>query len=405
MLGKATHPDWHKGKSIPFDRFLTAKDKQVQNVVDYFKEKIPNSRSTPEQRKVLRTLIANLLEASEQKVNLEYYIGNQAKARQTVIHKLIRCNLIEYQRGSNFEEGEVFTSKLMPLPLFYDLFHPLIRVTIEDEMGKKTQIRSEDPKVMPRIFDYNELMKDHAVLDGSGNRLGTNIHRCHHIYCGDKKEYKYRFHQASYQSLPDNERSKITIDGEAVCRFDITGSHCQILHNIAGYAMTHKPYEAFPEYPEMVAVCKCAMMMIMNNPSRKSATGAFNKELNNNPVRFHKSALCMKEHDIRTKDIFDEVEALNPNIKKYFYSSACREAMTMEAQILFITMEILIKKKSIPSVQVFDELIVPASKEAEAKEVLEMVWKHNLKFTPRYKIERPKMVSSPTVDYLKIFAA
>ena len=279
---------------------------------------------------------------------------------------------------------------MSPLPLLNDLFNPLIRVTVTDpKTGKERQIRGEDPVAMKHIFAYNEFIKDYKVTAGGGNQLETNIHRCHKIYPDDPTEYKYRFHQSSYQSIPSDERGYIKIDGKPVCRIDIDGSHPQILHNLAGHAMPHDPYEAFPKHPEMRVMCKCAMMMIINTRSRKSALGAFNKKINNNPDRFLKAISCMRNNKIGIKAIFDKVEELNPKISQYFYQSSCKEAMSMEAKILFATMVRLSRcTELIPSVQVFDELIVPLSKESEAKAMLEEVWEYYLKFKPRFTVER-----------------
>ncbi|VGO17071.1 hypothetical protein PDESU_05666 [Pontiella desulfatans] len=50
-------------------------------------------------------------------------------------------------------------------------------------------------------------------------------------------------------------------------------------------------------------------------------------------------------------------------------------------------MEIL-QKCDVPSVQVFDELIVPASKEAKARRALEWAWEKSLNHTPWIEVER-----------------
>ena len=392
MLSKNISPNWFKGRSIEFDKALKATNKQTSIIVEYFTEKIPSNRNTPQQKKELRVLIGNLIHADELGANLEYYIGNQKKARRTIKDKLVQLQLVEYYNGSSFEGGDSYSSKMMPLPLLNDLFNPLIRVTVTDpKTGKEQQIRGEDQTTMDHIFAYNEFMKEHKVTARGGNQLATNIHRCHKIYPDDQKVYKYRFHQSSYQSISSNERSDIKIDGEAVCRFDIKGSHPQILHNLSGFAMTHDPYEAFPEHPEMRVICKCAMMMIINTGSRKSAVGAFKKEINDNPERFLNAINCMRNSKIKTKDIFDKVEGLNPKISQYFYQSSCREAMSIESKILFVTMVRLSRcDKPIPSIQVFDELIVPLSKESKAKAMLEYVWEYYLKFKPTVTVERPK---------------
>jgi hypothetical protein len=389
-----------------FDQSLRATNKQQEVVIGYFK-KHTGGRIRPQQEEVLRVLIPNLLNAFRQGVNLECYMGNQYKANRTVKNKLVECKLIEYYRGSNFEDaGNKYTSKMMPLPLFYDLFDSLILVTTVDEKGKETKVRGEDPRIMDRLYAYNEFMKGHIVKDGFDNRLATNLHRCHKIYYGDAKEYKHRFHQSSYQLLSGKERGEITIDGESVVRIDIKGCHPRILYNLAKDEMKHNPYDAFPEHPEMVAVCKCAMMMIMNNGSRRSAIGAFNKEIQNNTVEFFDSIHCMKLNGIKAKDVFDRVETLNSKISAYFYNSSCHRVMNLEANILFKTMELLQQNESCPSIQIFDELVCPASFETEALETLEKVWKTALKFTPKVTIKRVKQVNSaPSAGHLKIYAA
>jgi hypothetical protein len=173
------------------------------------------------------------------------------------------------------------------------------------------------------------------------------------------------------------------------------------MYNLENIEMSHDPYDAFPDLSEMRTVCKCAMMMILNCASRKSAEAAFRSEIRDNPIRFNESSICMNENSIKTCEVFDKVEALNPKIKHHFYNSACKNAMDIEASILFKTMEILIRNFGIPSIQVFDELIVPASAEKDALNTFNMVWKQQLKHTPLIK----KEPSSTAVSYLEIYDA
>ncbi len=390
-LSKETNPDWMKGEHMELMEYRKLSRTDYDIIISYILEQEPTARRRGWDQE-LRSLIPSLIYAYENGLVVCYYTGQNNKARRTAIDKLKQHGLILNHRGYKIgEDGKSHPSIMMTTPLLYDLFNPLIRITKfidqgKDKKPKKVQVRYEDYGMAQRIFDYNEFMKDQIVTDGSGNRLKTDLHRCYKEIGG--KVYRNRFHQSSYQSLPDTERAHIKINGEDVVRFDLKASHAQIIYQKMNEIMPDDPYKAFPENKIMRDICKCALLMIFNTGKRRSAEKAFEKELRDNTIHYLEAGHYMKTNGIKTKDVFDKVEALNPKLKPHFYTSSCRVAMDIEASLLFKTMEILIRDYGIPSVQIFDELVVQASAEKEALDTLNMVWESYLNQKPILTIER-----------------
>ncbi len=380
MLSK---PWYMTEPAIPYDPTIVATKDELRILTHFIRKTIPGCRFTKKQTKELLPLLGNLLHCYRLGVNLEYAMTRSLKSRRTLRDKLVQCNLVMFQAGACFGTSAYYTSKIKPLPLLWELFHWLIVVNeIDPKTGKNIKTPGDDPTMRDRIYRHNDAMAGHVVTDGNGNRLATDLYRCHKIIVG--REYKGRFQQSSYQQLPKSARDLIQIDGESVARIDVAGAHPQILYHLAKKQMpANAPYGILPQHPELKEVAKLAMLMMLNASSRKGAITALQNKLASRIEDYAAEITLMQQRGIKLSHIMDALEKLNSPIAKHFYTQPCHRLMEIEANIIFQTIELLVIGRGVGAVSVYDEIIVPAAYKKQAKQVLEVVWKKELGFTPR----------------------
>jgi hypothetical protein len=355
---------------------------ELDTILDFLKRHDPKSRANDKQKKALRTLIGNLIDAYKADHNIKYYVGNQQSTPATIKNKLENAGLIIYSSGYGYDGGDSEHSKIKPLSLFNEVLNPLIRV----KDGDKEFMGCDDP-MRDRIVAYNEFMSLHDVRDGNGNKLNTDIFRRHLVKNGT--EYKGRFYQSSYQLINEDARSQIQINGENVKRLDIKFSHPTIMHHQAGLELDREPYIPEDRLTTARPIFKLAFSTMVNNPSRNQARSAMTDRINKDPVRFKAAKMCLLENDISHSMVISMMEQHNQGIADRFYTCIANELMEVEADIIFRATEALsLVKQRIPALQVFDEIIIPESHTNDAGKVLEWAWSKELPgHKPQFKIK------------------
>ena len=107
------------------------------------------------------------------------------------------------------------------------LLESVLELRDDDRNPKTFKSREETQRMIAELKAYNETTEDFTICDSYGQRLFVNTIR---IFNGDF-ENGGRFYNANgaVQSLPSEERAKITIDGSSVTECDFTALHPSIL--------------------------------------------------------------------------------------------------------------------------------------------------------------------------------
>ncbi len=188
----------------------------------------------------------------------------------------------------------------------------------------------------------------------------------------------------SYQLMPSERRRKMTINGEPVAEIDISGSYLTIFLSLHGLQLDldEDPYLLPGLGPEHRAAVKQWFVGTFGN----------NKPIKRWPDEMLKGDPDLREH--RAVDIGKAVFNKYPVLKSWGEpldgrTHSWADLMWLESQVMFSTMLDLMHQYSIPSLSVFDSLIVPVSKAEEASKILKSRFQEQQKVELRLKTNWP----------------
>jgi hypothetical protein len=228
------------------------------------------------------------------------------------------------------------------------------------------------------IKELNTFMAQH-VISGAMHRW---FHRTFNM--GDTKDFAwnkggrlYSDGKGSYQNIPRPERLKMTINGERVCEIDIRASYLTILH-----ALYHVPFQVSAEVdpyqiagiPRNVVKAWCTVRFGTKGAGTRWPPEAIKKYAEDNDGA--------DLGEFRIKDVEREVCRKFPLMGSWTeLKETWADLMWLESEAVVSTV-ILLMRSEVPSLPVHDSLIVPASAEAMAKDVLSNNYGHVCGVTP-----------------------
>ena len=184
----------------------------------------------------------------------------------------------------------------------------------------------------------------------------------------------------SYQRVPRSERLRMTLNGEPVCEIDIRASYLTIYHAIhrAELDLTNDPY-VLPKLGQDARAAVKAWFVTTFGSSKhisrwpKATKQDFREETGRD----------LSEYPIKT--IREEVFKSLPLMCAWGTEKAfCNWSflMWLESHVMVSAMLDLMRHHSVPSLTVFDSLIVPASKRTLSEEVLRRHYRKLTTVTP-----------------------
>ena len=177
--------------------------------------------------------------------------------------------------------------------------------------------------------------------------------------------------KGSYQNIPRPERLKMTIDGDKVCEIDIRASYLTILH-----ALHHVPFDVSTEVdPYRIAG-------IPRNVVKAWVTVRFGTK--GARTRWPSDAIQRYAEDNAGSDLskYKIRDVEREFCKRFPLMGRWRELKETWADLMWLESEavvstvILLMRSGVPSLPVHDSLIVPASAEAMASDILSNNYNH-----------------------------
>lgn len=235
-------------------------------------------------------------------------------------------------------------------------------IVMNDAEGKKIKIEKmpeEIKTIEKRLQKINNENGKHA-LEIEGKKIETELKA---VYCRNDWQSGGRFYtgKGGYQSLNQDERKRITIDGKNTVELDYSAYHPHLIYALKGIQLQNDPYSFY--YNRNIA--KLALNIAINSKNEKECYFAL-------------LAACKDSAD--KKDVSLILQRMNnyhAGIKDYFYSDSGVKLQNMDAEIALDIMEEL-NKKGIPCYSIHDSFIVADDK----KEILYQTM--NEAFSKRY---------------------
>jgi hypothetical protein len=236
----------------------------------------------------------------------------------------------------------------------------------------------ETARLEAPVKELNEFLGQH-VISGAMHRW---FHRTFNL--GDEEGFAwnkggrlYSDGKGSYQNIPRPERLKMTIDGESVCEIDIRASYLTILHalhRVPFYVSTEVDPYRIAGIPRNVVKAWCTVRFGTKGARTRWPADAIEKYTEDN------AGADLRKFKIR--DVEREFCRRFPLMGRWReLKETWADLMWLESEAVVSTV-ILLMRSGVPSLPVHDSLIVPASAEAMASDILSNNYNHVCGVTP-----------------------
>lgn len=264
-------------------------------------------------------------------------------------------------------------SRLRATPLLKSLLEHIPRQAIEHVENELIVLRRRGDK---KLIDYadtdqtramradvqaqNAFLRQFVVrLDGvhdvaifEGRRYDLFFRPYYRVFNGDF-EHGGRWYGPVWQNLPKDVRLHLTIDGEATCELDFPFCHPRLLGASGGLQLPFDdPGFDFYRLPAFERVeVKSAVKILLNAPSRRSARGALQLDL---------QKLGIADAASRAKSLCKAVPAARPELAPYWGTGIGLRLQRIDADIC-TRVQAELRVRGIPALSIHDGFIVPVS--------------------------------------------
>ena len=237
---------------------------------------------------------------------------------------------------------------------------------------------SEAKRLEADVRELNDFLAGFEILGGEYfgyERVFNNL-------SWKKGGRLYTSGERRYQRLSDTERLKMTINDEAVAEIDIKASFLTIYHAMAKAPLKglNDPYAAFAEIDRAIVKAWTTVSFGNSKPATRwppKTAKEFKKDTGKNLSKVAKA-----------KDIGQRMLETFPALRKLErLSEAWAHLQYREGQAVIGTMLFLKREHGIPSLSMYDGIIVPKSKAELAKATLKRVFKEVVGVEPILTVE------------------
>jgi hypothetical protein len=252
------------------------------------------------------------------------------------------------------------------------------------ESGKRIKYKNnrfdtpEAKRLEADVRELNEFLARFEILGGGH----YGYERVFNNQPWEKGGRLYGGGEDCYQRLPEAERLKMTINGEPVAEIDIKASFLTVYHAMVKQPLqgSGDPYGAVAEIDRSIVKLWTTVSFGNGNPAiRWPAKTArdFKKETGKDLGKVASA-----------KDVARRMLETFPALKRLEHlSEAWADLQYLEGQAVMGTMLILMREHRIPSLSMYDGIIVPKSKADLAKDTLKAVFKEVVGVEPILTVE------------------
>ncbi len=303
---------------------------------------------------------------------------------------LLKADLIEMRKGYGHEVKTLARrTKIWPASSLLEAFEsvrtedwviePVDLITLRDEA--KNPVDYKDTKETNRVREI--LRKANTVTDRAlvqyidpksrmAYRLKTRLH------CVYNRDFQHggRFYTAGrdgdhYQSLSEEERKCIQIDGELTVELDFSGLHPRLLYAWEGIQYDGDPYSAATDDPRIRELLKVIFLALLNSRSEEEAVKAGNYHL----YQCHRDYMALRRRGLKVKDnLIPIFKAAHEPIVKYFCSGTGARAQNVDAKIA-LNVIAHFASCDIPVLAIHDSFIVQRRYAGRLRKVMDRAYK------------------------------
>jgi hypothetical protein len=202
----------------------------------------------------------------------------------------------------------------------------------------------------------------------------TNQKKLYRVFNLKKFTLGGRFYGAYHESLSEESRAQITIDGQKTVELDYSGHHLRMSYHLENKDYEGNPYWALAGNEKEKKIFKNLCLVAINAADEEKAIKGFRRR---NISRW-------KEVDLSDEGIrilLDRVKKVHHRIANYIHSEKGRTLQYLDSQI---TEAILMRMtgQDIPCLPIHDSYIVPAQYEEQLLEAMMVEYRQVMGFEP-----------------------
>lgn len=202
------------------------------------------------------------------------------------------------------------------------------------------------------------------------------------------KEHTYGRLHSKCQSIKKSLRGNLLIDNESTHEVDVSGSHLSILYALARKKINEDKYDInsptivvnkkLPIIPNGRAIGKEAFVRALNAATKTEAIRSINFYL----LKSQEFKPCWALN-IKAEQILERLEALNPDVKHFFYRDLGLDVMYIESMISKRIVESL-AVQDIPTLHIHDSWVVKKSNKRDLLLAMQQAFKDVLDWNQIY---------------------
>lgn len=244
-------------------------------------------------------------------------------------------------------------------------------------------------------FDFTDKNGDRSSIDLRSTFLHAVFHK--------KKDgsLTYGRMHSPWQQIPSKYRDGLLINGQPTTCYDYSGIIVNALASKEGVQLPDDPYDvpvvrSYITPEKHRAIVKLAMVMMINNPSKKKTSCALAKDLNKEPDL---SDGEKKQNKAIASEYLNAIEHKYSNIKHLFYKDNGCDYFKEDSDLARDIIAIFIKE-GIPILPIHDGFIVQRQHHEFLRKIMNGAWKSKFGTTIGIKLEgtAPEAIQAPLVD-------
>ena len=225
-----------------------------------------------------------------------------------------------------------------------------------------------------KIQEINQCNSKHRVVLPYNNRELTIICDLHTVFNNGSFKDNGRFYCGSlgYQSLPQEDRARLLIDGNPTVELDYSGLHPRLLYAMKGIQFSDDPYTKVTDDKNLRPILKKVLLALFNTEDYATVVRAGNYAVFREEPEFKKT---MRNSDYTIKQLVEKFKKAHEPIVEYFCTEQGYNLMHVDSKIARQVLEHFTGKNE-AILSIHDSFIVIDRLEEEFREVMELSYKN-----------------------------